>query len=380
MPVNIAKLYGGGGMALGGTPIQRDYMLDPRRALMLELMKTGTSTAPVQSPMEGLARALTAGLGGYFGHQARQEMQGREESRRKTMAEALGALRGPTVEAQGPVQPGMEAPTMKMPGDVSKAVSTLAGNPDLADTAAQWQLADMARGQSLEEKAAERAWKEQQMEVEFGRKKDLATFETGLKNQPLSPEMEAQKKRLIEAARRQPEKPMPAGIVKEQKEDMEAAGLADTLANTMESWGQKIEKGELDLGTVKNILNRGMSYLSNNDPKATQYADFVAEMNKMRNDTLRLNKGTQTEGDAIRAWDELIANLNNPHIVKNRLSKIAGYNRQSSQLKKQNIDVMRAEYGKEPMDWSKYGRAQSGANEQAQQAQPSDGWGARPIP
>jgi hypothetical protein len=43
------------------------------------LMQRGASTAPVQSPLEGLARMLTAGVGGYYANQARTEGEASEQ-------------------------------------------------------------------------------------------------------------------------------------------------------------------------------------------------------------------------------------------------------------------------------------------------------------
>ena len=81
---------GRGRQPLGGSRIQRDYATDPRRLLAQSLMQTGSSTAPVQSMTEGLARALSGGLGGYFAGQARQDMKSREQAQASEMAAVLG--------------------------------------------------------------------------------------------------------------------------------------------------------------------------------------------------------------------------------------------------------------------------------------------------
>jgi len=81
---------GRGRQPLGGSRIQRDYATDPRRLLAQSLMQTGSSTAPVQSVTEGLARALSGGLGGYFAGQARQDMKSREQAQASEMAAVLG--------------------------------------------------------------------------------------------------------------------------------------------------------------------------------------------------------------------------------------------------------------------------------------------------
>ena len=54
------------GVSTKGIPsqFQAQYLTDPRLALAAELQKSGASTSPVQSPFEGIARALTGAMGG----------------------------------------------------------------------------------------------------------------------------------------------------------------------------------------------------------------------------------------------------------------------------------------------------------------------------
>lgn len=159
MPLKQASFYGGGMGALGASPIQRDYMLDPRRQLMIELMKSGTSTAPVQSPLEGMSRALTAGLGGYFGGAARQEMQDREARLGQDMATVLaGGQKKPWVNpgaipdfAEAPLPPNAlpaspvgqpsTAPAGGIPGMLAAGQNVQ--NPDLMPFMQQLALAEI---------------------------------------------------------------------------------------------------------------------------------------------------------------------------------------------------------------------------------------------
>jgi hypothetical protein len=89
MPNRNVSFYGNLNQPLGGSSIQRDYAIDPRRQMAQNLMQQGSSTAPVQSPLEGLARALTAGVGGYFGGEANREMRDREALSAQQMQQIL---------------------------------------------------------------------------------------------------------------------------------------------------------------------------------------------------------------------------------------------------------------------------------------------------
>lgn len=64
--------------------------LEGRRKYGENLIIQGSSTAPVQSPLEGLARALQAGVGGYFAGAAERE----QEAKSTKTGELLGRMMG----------------------------------------------------------------------------------------------------------------------------------------------------------------------------------------------------------------------------------------------------------------------------------------------
>lgn len=63
---------------------------DPRLAYFQALQQAGASTAPVQSPLEGLARVAQAGIGGYFGGKVNSEYEDRQKKYQDAMTKALG--------------------------------------------------------------------------------------------------------------------------------------------------------------------------------------------------------------------------------------------------------------------------------------------------
>lgn len=94
-------------VTFGGTPKPE---IERRRRMAESLMKQGqqpTSTEMVsgvavkQSPLAGLARALTQGVGGYQEGKAAQMEQARIDASRKAMADALGAYSSSSDPAQG---------------------------------------------------------------------------------------------------------------------------------------------------------------------------------------------------------------------------------------------------------------------------------------
>ena len=74
----------------------------------------------------------------------------------------------------------------------------------------------------------------------------------------------------------------------------------------------------------------------------------------MRNESLRLNTGVQTDGDAQRAWNELFQNINDTGLVKQRLKEIQGINARAAELQRLRADSVRANYGMAPVDAGAY--------------------------
>lgn len=151
-----------------------------------------------------------------------------------------------------------------------------------------------------------------------------------------------------------PAKPMPATAVKMQDEDLNAIGTFAGVDKDIEGFQKQIEQGKLTFGPVKNVLGQARNYAGVSSEQSRNLATFKAKMETMRNTVLLLNKGVQTEGDAQRAMNELMANINDPEVVKQRLAEIRALNQRAVQLKKNNIDTLRRNFGQPDMDYSKY--------------------------
>ncbi len=148
------SFYGPMQAALGGDTIQRDYANDPRRRIAEMLMSQGSSTAPVQSPLEGITRALQGGLGGYFSGKARQDMQGREAKYSEDMAKVLaGGQAKPWVDPETGVTSGQPA------GGIAGMLAASQGinNPDIIPTMQQLQMQQMAQQQMAQQAELARA-------------------------------------------------------------------------------------------------------------------------------------------------------------------------------------------------------------------------------
>lgn len=149
-------------------------------------------------------------------------------------------------------------------------------------------------------------------------------------------------------------KPMPASAVKMQNEALDIIGTAKNTQADLGSVIDAIDSGKLKLGLASNIAASGRNYLGLSNEETRNYQSFRNTLEKMRNDSLRLNKGVQTEGDAQRAWNEILTNINDPELVKQRLKEVQQINDRAANLKMMEVDQIRQNFGAPPMDYSSY--------------------------
>lgn len=147
-----------------------------------------------------------------------------------------------------------------------------------------------------------------------------------------------------------PPKPLPVGALKMQQETLDAIGTAGGINADLGAVLQQVESGSLKLGPVTNAVGSVRNTLGMSDENSQNLATFKATLEKLRNDSLRLNKGVQTDGDAQRAWNELISNINDPKVVSKRLKEIQALNERAVEFHQMNIDTLRNNYGAGSID------------------------------
>lgn len=152
------------------------------------------------------------------------------------------------------------------------------------------------------------------------------------------------------AADAKPKAGLPTPALKLQQEELDAIGLSGGINADLGGLIGQIESGKLQLGPVENLISSGLNYAGFSSENSRNFQSAKATLEKIRNDSLRLNKGVQTEGDAVRAWNELLANLNDGQNVLQRLREIQTINQRGADLRRHNIDVIRQNYGLGPLE------------------------------
>lgn len=149
-------------------------------------------------------------------------------------------------------------------------------------------------------------------------------------------------------------KPMPAAALKLQNESLDVIGTANSMNSRLDKVINRIDQGELAVGPVKNVISSTQNLLGQSTENSRAFASFRSDLEKLRNDSLRLNKGVQTEGDAVRAWNEILSNINDEQLISQRLKEVQEINKRAAELQKLNVDNIRANYGNDPLDYTGY--------------------------
>jgi len=148
--------------------------------------------------------------------------------------------------------------------------------------------------------------------------------------------------------------PMPSHVQTAEGEDLTAMGTATGINQDLARMTAQIDDGTLNLGFIANNLNRAGNFVGLDSVQSRNLTSFEATLERMRNESLRLNSGVQTGGDAKRAWSELVTNLNNPGVVRQRLAEIAGLNERAVALREGLIQQRRSNYGLPELDTSRF--------------------------
>jgi hypothetical protein len=151
-----------------------------------------------------------------------------------------------------------------------------------------------------------------------------------------------------------PPKPLPPGALKMQQESLDAIGISSSINADLGGIAQQIEGGKLSFGPVDNLVSAGRNMAGISSEKSRNFASFKSTLERLRNESLRLNAGVQTDGDAQRAWNELFQNINDTELVKQRLGEIQNINKRGAELHQLRIDSVRSNYNAGPLDASAY--------------------------
>lgn len=124
---------------------------------------------------------------------------------------------------------------------------------------------------------------------------------------------------------------------RQAREDQDAIQTSESINANLDNLISQIDGGQLNLGPMTNLMSQGLNAAGASNQNSRNFASFRASLEKLRNDSLRLNAGVQTDGDSRRAWDELVANINDERVVAQRLAEIRDINQRAIEYRRARL-------------------------------------------
>jgi hypothetical protein len=161
-----------------------------------------------------------------------------------------------------------------------------------------------------------------------------------------------------------PVQKLPPTALKMQQELVDTIGTLGTTNTRLGNIVKQIDSGKLDLSPTARASAWVRNNTNNSDENSRNISNLAATLEELRNASLRLNAGVQTDGDAQRAWNEIAANPNDTALVRDRLMFILEKNKEAAKLKKLQIEQLRQNFNQPQL--GNYG--DNGAIDQADQS------------
>lgn len=155
-------------------------------------------------------------------------------------------------------------------------------------------------------------------------------------------------------AKNKANKPLSTSAQKAEDEDFGAIDISNSILTQTQDFLDKIDSGELAFRPLSGLTDSIALAANSSNESVLNRQDFDLFLEKLRNDTLRLNKGTQTEGDAKRALQEIVNNKSNTKVVQRALQKLQVTNERAVEERKRNINRRRKTQGVGSFDFSDY--------------------------
>jgi hypothetical protein len=175
-----------------------------------------------------------------------------------------------------------------------------------------------------------------------------------------------------------PPKPLPSFAARAVNEARDMIGTASAINADLGAVQTQIANGTLSFGPVSNLINQGRNMAGISSEESRNFSSFKSNLERLRNESLRLNTGVQTDGDAQRAWNELFSNLTDTNLVNQRLAEIRRINERGVQLQQIKANETLRQFGHPDIDVTPYQNLSPSINSGAQT--PGAGNAARPGP
>ena len=143
-------------------------------------------------------------------------------------------------------------------------------------------------------------------------------------------------------------------LQKAEEDDIFALETSKNINKDVDKFDQLITDGKLEFGVIDTLGDFTLGLIGQQGEEEINSSKFKSFISKLRNDSLRLNKGVQTEGDAQRVMDELFDafDSNNEKVIQEKLREIKVINERAIELRKRQIKNRRKSQNVKDFDFS----------------------------
>jgi hypothetical protein len=154
----------------------------------------------------------------------------------------------------------------------------------------------------------------------------------------------------FERERREEERknrPLPSNLAKAEEEDYGTAQASANLATDTNRVIGQIKSGEIKFGLKDRASIRARQVFGSQDPDVIARENYDKFLLVLTNESLRLNKGTQTEGDAERAAKELLSS-ESPEAAASAMNRLLEVNVRRAKNAASSVERRRSNAGFAP--------------------------------
>jgi hypothetical protein len=158
-----------------------------------------------------------------------------------------------------------------------------------------------------------------------------------------------QEDKAAERAAKNSGKVLPARLQTAEDDDFSAIDTASSVVADIKPIIDNLETNKLNLNKVNQLKMGTQAFFGSKDPEVLRYQELERNLTRFVNESLRLNKGVQTEGDAQRAAAEYQAafSKNSTEGMKKALQELEKINNRQIENRKKQVDRRRKAQGVE---------------------------------
>jgi hypothetical protein len=207
-----------------------------------------------------------------------------------------------------------------------------------------------ARADASKEREA-KALQDHQNRIEIAQLNNASRADIAAMNRQFQSQLTLMRRedKAAERAAKNSGKTLPVRLQTAEDDDFSAIDTASAIVSDIAPIINNLDTKALNLSKVNQLKMKSKAFFGTKDPEVLQFQELERNLRRFVNESLRLNKGTQTDGDAQRAADEYEAaySKNSSEGMKAALKELEKINNRQITNRQKQVDRRRKAQGVE---------------------------------